>query len=173
MAPDGQSGRGNPGQRCSDRSRDSQLPAPSPQHCCLWRRRGLEGPPKGHLWGFPSQKGSEGGGRLGLRPCTPSTGRPAGGLAWPWELGVWVRVDALASQSCSHPTDSWWAADKERQLSESQLATDKTDKHLQWPEEGGGGPVLGVPTSRVETLRLLILNRTSFPLSLYCHHHHG
>lgn len=102
-----------------------------------WKAR-----PKGHLWGLPSQKESEGGGRLGPRP--PSTGRPEGGLAWPRELGAWVRVDSLARWSHSQPTDSWWAADKERQLSESQLATDKTDKHLQWPEEGGGGcPHLG------------------------------
>lgn len=54
--------------------------------------------------------------------------------------------------------------DKERQLSESQGTTDKTDKHLQGPEDGGKKPVMGVPTPWVETLRLLVLNRTFCPL---------
>ena len=46
----------------------------------------------------------------------------------------------LAGQGHSHPLDSQWVTDKERQLSESQGTNDKTDSIYQWPEDGGRRP---------------------------------
>lgn len=58
-----------------------------------------------------------------------------------------------AGRGHPHPVDAGWAADKERQLSESQGAADKETSISQRAEALGGEPP-GVPTARVETLRL-------------------
>ena len=58
---------------------------------------------------------------------------------------------------------AWWAADKERRLSESQGATDKETSISWWPEVVGGDPVPEMPTSWVETLRLRGLDRPTPP----------
>lgn len=89
---------------------------------------------------FLHRRKTEAGGRGWSSAPAPQHREICGWNEHPLGTGsLGARVDMLAGWSHSHPMDSWWTADKERQLSESQQTTDKTDKHLpvagRWWEE--------------------------------------